>query len=302
LLINDTNEHDLVNTSYSDSYRFGSVQLTARCYYTIEIDENTGSTGNTISWKISKSLNGTQIAQGTITCSDTGEDMPNAKNFLCVSSGTYYLYMKVSSNSGALVSRIYLRQAKFVPYYAVDMLAGQIVANNIIARGILKADSLCYELNDSLYGSNNVMIVTDESIVRIPNQESPAITVVLPAPSDAPNRIIEIYSNAYAQLDSNGGTTSTKNNWYLSHVGCSSAGTFKKIYESSSYPVSNWSYGQNFGKYSASKRISGALTAFHVKLFSDGTKWIFLQSETAYVEYLHKYPYVVSDTIKLPNT
>lgn len=174
-----------------------------------------------------------------------------------VSTTTYYrVYFKLSSQSGASyyseIRHIYIRRVKFVPNFCLDMLRGKLVANDIVARGELHADSLFY---DSILasGNNNTYRITSESIVTL-NYNSMGTRVILPNPQDSKGRVIEIFSgiqDGYSfSLGYDAATTTT-------YFKCSMMG-------------SNWNYGlANFQSWNST----------YLKLWSDGTYWYILKDE-----------------------
>ena len=157
-------------------------------------------------------------------------------------------------NGNAHVLDVVLYEAQFVPYICEDLLQGKLIANNIVARGELHADSLWYDLgipnhvpDEWLDDGKNVFYVKDQPIVVLPKDSNP-FQVMLPNPSDAKNRIIEIY-NANASFGF----------WW-------SSGAYNT-------PIKNILTGNNY------KTLTDNWGETYVKLWSDGEDWYVLKTE-----------------------
>ena len=242
LIWNDSEERTISSTTYTT---IKNANFTAGRYYTLEIDENTELDGNELSWALT-SYSGTIRASGTITSTSSGTNK-NCTNFKCTVSETCYLKMKITTSGNTVdINGIYLRLAKFVPYLAIDMLAGKLVTNNIIARGELHADSLYYTM---VYGNSNndYITVEEQSIVNL-GTVAVGTTIKLQSPSKSKGRIIEVFNNA----------ASFKMTW----VGATSTSAFSAA------------YGSGWGL-----QTSYNITYKYLKIYCDGTTWWVLRAE-----------------------
>ena len=185
-----------------------------------------------------------------------------------VSTTTYYrMYFKLSVQSGTSyysdIRQIYIRRVKFVPNFCLNMLSGKLVANDIVAKGELHAESLYY---DSILanGNNNTYRITNESIVTL-NYNSMGSRIVLPNPEDAKGRVIEIFNGIQ--------------DGYSFSLGYDAATT--TTYFKSPTMGSNWNYGlANYQSWSST----------YLKLWCDGTYWFILKDErTVWVNDEHGY-------------
>ena len=242
LIWNDSTEMEINSTTYTT---IESAYFTKGRYYTLEIDENTEIAGNTLSWFLT-TYSGTTISSGTITSTDSGVNK-NCINFKSTVSAECFLRMKIITSGNTVdINGVYLRLAKFVPNLAIDMLAGKLVANNIIARGELHADSLYYTM---VYGNSNndYITVEEQSIVNL-GTVAVGTTIKLSSPSASKGRNIEVFNNA----------TSFQMTW----VGATSTSSFSAA------------YGSGLGL-----RTLYNITYKYLKLYCDGTTWWILRAE-----------------------
>lgn len=244
LIWNDTTTH---NVSVTTPTALKSTGLTAGKYYTIELDENTGLT----ECVLQISLKSTSTTAGALNIPTSQSGKKYYANFKCNITGNYTLYVSVAaSGQQASFNGLFLRQAKFVPYYILDMLQGKIVLNNIIARGRLHADSL-YNKVISTSSNNDYLTITDESIITL-SFSTVNTKIMLPAPDISKGRVIEIFSgleDGYV--------------WKLSYVGGSNKYFKNPCGSSSDYK------GANFQSW----------TETYVKLWCDGADWYVLKAE-----------------------
>lgn len=151
----------------------------------------------------------------------------------------------------------FLREAQFVPYLCEDLLQGKIVLNKVVARGELHAESMYYSVLGGI--QNNDIIVREQSIVTL-GYNSVNCRVVLPIPSEAKNRVIEIYSGLF---DTATRSSTTQQYWRLGYSGA----TYSSYFES---PCGTGSYREaNFQQWNET----------YVKLWSDGEKWYVIKAE-----------------------
>ena len=137
-------------------------------------------------------------------------------------------------------------EAQFVPMLCEDLKTGKLVANNVVARGELHADSLYYSMYNE-ESNNGTIPVEDKSIVSIGTTGVGSV-VKLPSPSASKGRKVEVYNYA----------TSWKATW----DGATSASTF-------SCP-----YGAGIGY-----RTNYQITAKYVLFYCDGSTWWVLRAE-----------------------
>jgi len=242
LIWNDSNQREITSTAYTTIISASFVQ---NRYYTLEIDENTEVSGNELLWTI-VSQSGTEIASGTIISTETGTNK-NCINFKSTVSTTCYLRVKIANrNDNVVISGFYLRFSKFIPYLAMDLLAGKFVANNIIARGELHADSLYHTM---VYGYHNEdrFTINDESIINL-GTTAVDTTVILPSPLACKGRVVELFNH------------STR--FYTTWVGAETTSAFSAA------------YGSGFGI-----RVIDPISYKYIKFYCDGTNWWILKAE-----------------------
>jgi hypothetical protein len=242
LIWNDSNLREITSTTYTTVISASFVQ---NRYYTLEIDENTEVNGNEMLWTI-VSQSGTEIASGTIISTATGTNK-NCVIFKSTVSATCYLRVKITNQNDTVdISGFYLRFAKFIPYLAMDLLAGKMVANNIIARGELHADSLYHTM---VYGNSNYdrITINDESIINL-GTKAVGTQVILPSPSTSKGRRIEIYNHSTS--------------WQITWVGANSTSALQAA------------YGSHLGY-----RTSYDLQLNYMLVYCDGTTWWCLKAE-----------------------
>lgn len=165
-----------------------------------------------------------------------------------------YLRMKVSSASGETDVEVNVTAARFAPMLYINLRTGQMVANDLTARGMLYASSVGYSHTQ---GSNNneTLYVRDASFVVLPDVfqsvGSGKATVMLPSPSPCKGRVIEVFASG------EGG------DWYMTWVGATSTASF------------GWPWG------GSGHRVDTKFdrTVTYAKVYSDGTIWRIMKIE-----------------------
>ena len=242
-IVNNTTRYDL-DTTISRTLG-GMFELKAGRYYTIEIDGYCSDNGK-IDYQIKRYTDQHSVFEGEIKGYRTDNDFYPSYGIFKVQQGEggyYNVYCNKSlSDADAAVKGVYILPAQFVPNWCVDLIQGKNVANNIIARGELHADSLYYTMT---YGDSNddTIRVDEESIINL-STRAVGTTVILPSVDNSKGRIVEVFNNA----------TSWKATWENAETSRYSG--FKAAYGSQ--------YGYNF---------SVAIQANYVKFYCDGDAW-----------------------------
>ena len=253
-LVNDNTEYDVTQSTYVTSSQVGlfSFSVVKDRYYAVRICGYCDS-GESLLYKIATSSGASAVASGSITqYKDTETFFPSYILFKATANSTLKLWARKSSSSAiAAIKGIDICESVFVPNLCIDMLQGKLVANNIIARGELHSESLWYDVTMTSANADTIT-VKDESIITL-KSSSIGTRVLLPSPSSATHRVIEIFSGV-----------EERSYWQLSFVGATSADFFRcpctnnPEYRRADYQ--NWSES-------------------YVKLWSDGTYWYVLKGE-----------------------
>lgn len=214
-------------------------------YYAISIETENYDAGNfdirigtknsyitVTSGSLKKELIGDALTYYGIFSNQSDSDLTNA-NLWTNKSGLSFTFEAVY-------------KAQFVPMLCEDLKSGKLVANNIVARGELHADSLYYSMCNE-ESNNGTIPVEDKSIVSIGTTGVGSV-VKLPSPSASKGRKVEVYNYA----------TSWKATW----DGATSASKF-------SCP-----YGAGIGYITNSQ-----INAKYVLFYCDGSKWWVLRAE-----------------------
>ena len=107
----------------------GNGYLKNGCYYTIFLSLLTIDSGDTLSWRINTSsvsaYGGTLLASGSFTSSNTQPYIGNV--YFNGSNNSYvYLWIMSTANNVSSIDTMMIKECKFVPCIALNLLAGEI--------------------------------------------------------------------------------------------------------------------------------------------------------------------------------
>lgn len=272
----------VTGTSYS-KVQNGSerkFQLEGGRYYTVEVDASSQGTATNLIVMVALNSDGgvpsesEAIAKFTIALPASSDQMRSGyATFYCSQSGDYAFWAK-RDNFYATIKARFVAKTKFIPQMCIDLLEGKMVANDIIARGKLYANSLYYQ-HVTKATTNGAIIVGDESFVTLRGGGSEyegggcGTTITLPATSNSKGRTIEIFT---------GFTERDRGYFYLTYSGAENNQSAYFLCPTTSN--SNQHYREAWlvahGHYWSES---------YVKLWCDGTNWWVMKAEiTQYVD------------------
>ncbi len=165
-------------------------------WYTFMIEGRGAMEGESLNWKIGETSSSVPLAQGTIGyISDYVYGSDSVIFYNDSDDTTFYLYCNDSTDGdGAYLNFYALHPCGFTPSLYIDLRTGQMVANDLTARGMLYASSVAYTAG-RVTGASEIFRVSDESSVIIASTATTS-RILLPEPSTTPGRVIEIYKYA----------------------------------------------------------------------------------------------------------
>lgn len=263
-VVNNSSEVEVSNTSSTIIQAISAFTLQGGRWYTIEVDGHCDS--GTVTFEVGVSSR--KFVTGTINqYTDDNTFFPTYLNFYVdVTTSNCRLYAKKSSSDvvEAVIKGVYLRTAQFVANWVVDLKVGKMVANAIVARGELHAESL-YSENVMSSNDDDIVTVRNESIITL-GYGARRTKVIIPHPSTANGRTIEIYSGiqdgSYYRLGYDGANAST----YF-YDPCRNAASTVQYYRQANYQMWNETY---------------------VKLWSNGSSWYVLKAEYTLFDNVNK--------------
>lgn len=237
------------------------IQLQSGRYYTVQVDAacRNGSNANNVKIDIKNRDTSDIIYSKTFTLQNA-----ESKNlcfvFECTANAWYNIVTTASATTtnGLIDVQLYyvsIGVAKFTPSLHINLRTGQMVANDLTARGMLYASSVGYS---HITGTTNdeILYVDKESFVVLKDvfqSVNGQAKVVLPAPSDCQGRVIEVF----------GYKGSAQETFYMTWVGATSTSAF-------GWPWGGTGHGVN---------TQFAKTTTYIKLYSDGTIWRIMKEE-----------------------
>ena len=147
--------------------------------------------------------------------------------------------------------------ARFAPSLYIDLMSGRMVANNLVARGMLHASSVGYSYMWTNTNSD-ILYVNDESYIVLRGNAGSSV-VLLPNPTEFSGRVIDVYKHF------------TSGNWCIGVQKWASGMVIK--------------YASGSSSRVPARVVNGVLntpadcltSSTHTKFISDGENWIILE-------------------------
>ena len=179
---------------FDTPYYITGTELEAGRYYAIEIDVESEAIGDdTATIKVRKGQSFVFSKDFTVP-NNAYVEQKLCVVFKCESTGYHeFGIFSAYSESRFCVHYSFYREAKFVPNLIMNLMTGQMVANNLVARGMLYAASVGYKAGRTTQ-ENERYYVNEESIIIV---SSVGAVILLPNPDECNGRRIEIrkYTN-----------------------------------------------------------------------------------------------------------
>ena len=208
--INEDLENAVVNNrtqTYSNTINTGA-RLSTKRYYAIEViaygnvDNQNATVRVQITHGTYKALDETFAVVGLANVTQNYVFVNNENT----DATSNYFNISISATGSFIdthISYFNIGYAKFIPSLYMNLMTGQMVANDLVARGMLYASSVAYSMG-RVQDQDQRYVVGDESMIAVAPAANHAV-LLFPEPTTCKGRVIDVYN----YISANGGV------WYF---------------------------------------------------------------------------------------